>query len=200
MKSLDPRVQRLPEPLATPLEPKPHFDQLVTYEVFVQAKEGKPFQHEGIVHASDLEMAFILAKESLTRRFTCVSLFVTDTRHVTMSATTEGDANAYVTIVLYNISPSEVKGQFEVFHLPRRGKQHVHAGSVEATSTEEAFTEAKKKFSSVKAYNVWVVPSEKIRFTTQEEMDLWKTLPEKKFRDAAEYKGGDKLKEFLNRK
>jgi ring-1,2-phenylacetyl-CoA epoxidase subunit PaaB len=210
MDSLDPRVKRLPEiDSANPFQAKAQLDQFGTYEVFVQAKEGKPFQHEGIVHASDLEMAFILAKESLTRRFTCVSLFVTDTRHVFMSATTEGDANAYDTIETKNTSipplglsagQAGARGLFEVFHLPKRGKQHVHAGSVEATSMEEAFAEGKKKFGSVKAYNVWVVPTDKIRFTTEEEKDLWKTLPEKKFRDAAEYKGGDKLKEFLEQR
>jgi ring-1,2-phenylacetyl-CoA epoxidase subunit PaaB len=200
LKSLDPRVARLPQiDVESPLQPKAPLDQFGTFEVFVQAKEGKPFQHEGIVHASDLEMAFILAKESLTRRFTCISLFVTDTRHVTMSATTEGDANAYDTIKETASNSSKMQ-QFEVFHLPKRGKQHVHAGTVEATSIEEAFPEAKKKFGSVKVYNVWVVPTEKIRFTTQEEKDLWKTLPDKRFRDAADYKGGDKLKEFLERK
>lgn len=199
MNSLDPRVKRLPEiNLTSPLQPKAKLDQFGTYEVFVQPKDGKPFQHEGIVHASDLEMAFILAKESLTRRFTCVSIFVTDTRDVTMSATTEGDANAYDTI-METIENGSKSKHFEVFHLPKRGKQHVHAGSVEATSIEAAFAEAKKKFGTVKAYNVWVVPSEKIRFTTQEEKDLWITLPDKRFRDAADYKGGDKLKEFLSR-
>jgi ring-1,2-phenylacetyl-CoA epoxidase subunit PaaB len=200
LKSLDPRVARLPQiDVVSPLTPKPKLDQFGTYEVFVQAKEGKPFQHEGIVHASDLEMAFILAKESLTRRFTCVSLFATDTRDVSMSATTEGDGNAYDTIQEAASKGSKPQ-QFEVFHLPKRGKQHIHAGSVEATSTEEAFAEAKKKFGSLKAFNVWVIPTNKIRFTTQEEQDLWKTLPEKRFRDAADYKGGDKLKEFLERK
>jgi ring-1,2-phenylacetyl-CoA epoxidase subunit PaaB len=46
---------------------------------------------------------------------------------------------------------------------------------------------------------VWVIERSKIRFTTPEEQDLWNTLPEKKFRDASDYKGGDKLKEFLER-
>ena len=183
------------------MSPKPLLDQLGTYEVFVQPKEGKPFQHEGIIHAPDLEMAFILAKESLTRRFTCISLFVTATTDVTVSTTTEGDKSVYDTINLENSNPFAlgVGGAYEIFHLLKRGKQHVHAGSVEAGSSEEAFSEAKKKFGTVKAYNVWVVPTEKIRFTKPEEKDLWKTLPEKKFRDAAEYKGGDKLKEFLER-
>ena len=201
MNSLDPRVSRLPELNGT-MSPKPLLDQLSTYEVFVQPKEGKPFQHEGIVHAPDVEMAFILAKESLTRRFTCISLFVTATTDVGVSATTEGDQNIYDILAIENLypPPSGVGGSYEIFHLLKRGKQHVHAGTVDAGSAEEAFSEAKKKFGTVKAYNVWVVPTEKIRFTTPEEKDLWITLPEKKFRDAAEYKGGDKLKEFLERK
>lgn len=197
MNSLDPRVNRLPETSET-LTPKQLLDQWVTYEVFVQPKDGKPFQHEGAIHAPDLEMAFILAKESLTRRFTCVSLFVTDTRDIGVSATTEGDNSAYS--VVKDQASDKPKMSFEVFHLPKRGKQHLHAGTVEAGNKEEAFSEAKKKFGNTKVYNVWVIPTHTIRFTTPEEKDLWNTLPEKKFRDAAEYKGGDKLKEFLERK
>jgi ring-1,2-phenylacetyl-CoA epoxidase subunit PaaB len=41
--------------------------------------------------------------------------------------------------------------------------------------------------------------SSNIRYTGEEEADLWATLPEKKFRDATEYRGGDKLNEFLSR-
>jgi ring-1,2-phenylacetyl-CoA epoxidase subunit PaaB len=41
------------------------------------------------------------------------------------------------------------------------------------------------------------VRTEDIRFTGAGEEDLWNTLPDKKFRDAAEYKGGEKLKSFL---
>jgi ring-1,2-phenylacetyl-CoA epoxidase subunit PaaB len=199
LKSLDPRVVRLPAlDVESPLEHKPQLDQLGTFEVFVQAKEGKPFQHEGSIHAPDLEMAFILAKESLTRRFQAISLFVTDTRNVMVSTTTEGDQNAYDTIP--DASSTDSKMIFEIFHLPKRGKQHIYAGAVNASSVEEAFAEAKKKFGAVKVYNVWAVPSDKIRFTLPEEKDLWKTLPDKKFRDAAEYKGGDKLKEYLQRR
>ena len=195
MISLDPRVKRLPDIKET--SPKELLDQLGTYEVFVQPKEGKPFQHEGIVHAPDLEMAFILAKESLTRRFQCVSIFVTDTRHVAASETTEGDGNAYD--LISDVASSGTKELYEIFHLVKRGKQHVHVGTVEASSGEDALLEARKKFGNNKVYNIWAVPASRIRYTTPEEKDLWNTLPEKKFRDAANYKGGDKLKEFLNR-
>ena len=197
MNSLDPRVARLPEINEVP--PKGQLDQLITFEVFVQPKEGKPFQHEGIVHAHDEEMAFILAKESLTRRFQCVSIFVTDTRNIKTSATTEDNINAYDGITGV-ASSSGIREKYAVFHLLKRGRQHVHAGYVEAGSFDEALIEAKKKFGSIVVYNVWVIPTSKIRFTALEEMDLWNTLPEKKFRDAGNYKGGDKLKEFLSKK
>src|SRR5688572_31514920 len=96
INSLDPRVKRLPK-IGVPgqIEPKAPLDQFGTYEVFVQPKEGKPFQHEGIVHAPNIEMAYVLAKETFTRRFTCTSLYVADTRDVFVSPITEGDQNAY---------------------------------------------------------------------------------------------------------
>src|SRR5262245_25651015 len=93
MKSLDPRVNRLPGTGES--APKEALDQFGTYEVFVQPRDGKPFQHEGIVHAPNLEMAYVLAKEAFTRRFLCVSLYVVDTRRVTVSPMAEGDRNTY---------------------------------------------------------------------------------------------------------
>ena len=200
MTSLDPRVNRLPS-IGLPGEilPKAPLDQFGTFEVFVQAKEGKPFQHEGAVHSPNLEMAFVLAKETFTRRFTCVSLFVTDTRNVYVSPMSEGTQNAYEFI---NDVPEQTDApvDFEIFHLLKRGKQHIHVGTVKATSPQDAMAKAKKNLAGEKLiYNIWVIRTSDIRFTTAEEKELWLTLPEKKFRDAADYKGGDKLKEFLER-
>jgi ring-1,2-phenylacetyl-CoA epoxidase subunit PaaB len=200
MDSLDPRVQRLPK-IGQPsqINPKAPLDQFGTFEVFVQPKEGKPFQHEGIVHAPDLEMAYVLAKETFTRRFTCVSLCVTDTRNVYVSRMTEGNVNVYEGIQLAAVNDQN-KTAFEVYHLMKRGKQHTHAGMVEASTPEQALYVAAQKLKTEKVvYNVWVVRTSDIRFTKPEDKDLWITLPEKKFRDAADYKGGDKLKQFLER-
>jgi ring-1,2-phenylacetyl-CoA epoxidase subunit PaaB len=198
LNSLDPRVSRLPQiGIEGKVNPKIPLDQFGTYEVFVQPKEGKPFQHEGIVHAPNLEMAYILGKETFTRRFTCVSLYVVDTRDVFVSPLTEGDTNVYDQITT-PIFLSKEKEQCEIYHLPKRGKQHIHAGTLMASSAEEALYEAKQKFNQGKIiYNVWAIASSKIRYTSKEEQELWITLPDKKFRDAAEYKGGDKLKGFL---
>ena len=198
MNSLDPRVSRLPL-VGQPgvILPKVPMDQFGSFEVFVQPKEEKPFQHEGIVHAPNLELAYVLAKEAFTRRFTCTSLYVVETRNVFVSPMSDESKNAYELIADV---PSSGKEEFyEIYHLVKRGKQHVQAGTVQAGSPEEAMTAAKHKFSGKIVYNIWAIRQSDIRYTTPEELDLWTTLPEKKFRDAADYKGGDKLKTFLEK-
>lgn len=200
MKSLDPRVNRLPQPASGEIsKPKLPLDQFGTFEVFVAPKEGKPFQHEGIVHAPNLEMAYVLAKEGFTRRFTCTSLYVVDTRDVHVSPMTEGEKNVYELIPEATEQPG-LKTSFEIYHLIKRGKQHVHVGVVTAANPSEAIMLAKTKFNAGKVvYNVWTIQTDKIRFTSQDEKELWITLPEKKFRDASDYKGGEMLKSFLEK-
>ncbi len=198
MNSLDPRVSRLPlVGQSGVIMPKAPMDQFGSFEVFVQPKEGRPFQHEGIVHAPNLELAYVLAKEAFTRRFICSSLYVVDTRNVFVSPLTDENKNAYDLIA--SVPPTGKKEPFEIYHLVKRGKQHIQAGMVEGSSPEQAMSEAKQKFSGKIVFNVWAVRQSDIRFTTPEEMDLWLTLPEKKFRDATDYKGGDKLKTFLEK-
>lgn len=198
MNSLDPRVNRLPKASGDNTSPKVPLDQFGTYEVFVQPKTGKPFQHEGIVHAPNLEMAYILAKEAFTRRFTCVSIYVAETRCVYVSNLTEGSDDAYNHVK--EVAKGNSIESFEIYHLLKRGKQHLHAGTVSASSHNEALWVAKQKLKTEKqVFNVWAIRSKDIRFTSPEDLDLWLTLPEKKFRDAAAYKGGDKLKSFLEK-
>jgi ring-1,2-phenylacetyl-CoA epoxidase subunit PaaB len=201
LNSLDPRVARLPRTEeAEIIVPKKPLDQFGTYEVFVEPKEGKPFQHEGIVHAPNLEMAYVLAKEAFTRRFTCSSLYVVDTRDVHATPVTEGDKNVY-DLIAEGPERNDSNLTFEIYQLSKRGKQHVHAGTVRAVGAQEAVAIAKAKFNTGKTvYNVWAIPSNKIRFTSREEKELWITLPDKKFRDASDYKGGDKLKGFLEKR
>ena len=83
-------------------------------------------------------------------------------------------------------------------HVSKRGKQHQHAGQVVAGSHHEAMVRAKQELKGDKqVFNIWAIKTSAIRFTKPEELDFWNTLPDKKFRDASDYKGGDKLKNFL---
>jgi ring-1,2-phenylacetyl-CoA epoxidase subunit PaaB len=176
-------------------------DQLGTFEVFVQPKEGKAFQHEGIVHAPGLEMAYVLAKETFTRRFTCSSLYVVDTRAVFISPLSEANKSAYDLLTEVASDLSNKMESYEIYHLQKRGKQHLHAGTINAAvSPSDAMLKAKETLqTTAPVMNIWAIKTSEIRFTSEQEQDFWTTLPEKKFRDAASYKGGDKLKTFLER-
>jgi len=50
--------------------------QLKLWEVFTQAKTGKPYEHQGSVHAADAEMAIQNARDVFTRRGGAVSIWV----------------------------------------------------------------------------------------------------------------------------
>lgn len=198
MNSLDPRVNRLPQNVTSNKE-EAALSQFSTFEVFVQPNPKKTFQHEGAVHGPNLEMAFVMAKEAFTRRFTCSSLYVVETAKVFVSALSEGDQNAFDLIQ----EPAQSTGHansFEIYILQKRGKQTVHAGQVFADSPEEAMWNARQQLNkATQVFQVWAIRTDDIRFTTVDEGDLWQTLPEKKFRDASDYKGGEKLKEFLDK-
>lgn len=198
MNSIDPRINRLLKTGQRQLiSSKAPLDQFGTFEVFVQPKAGKPFQHEGIVHAPEIELAYVLAKEAFTRRFLCNSLCVAATRHIFVSPTTEGTQSAYDLLPDSADLPGK-KESYEIYHLLKRGKQHIHATTVYAADPTEAMNGAKKAFAGKTVFNIWAIRTADFRFTAPEETDLWATLPDKKFRDASDYKGGEKLKDLLD--
>lgn len=85
LNSLDPRINRLniPAEFGTTFPSKDSKDQFVTFEVFVQPKENKPYQHEGIVHAPTIDMAFLFAKEQFSRRgMSCSGVWVINTNKI----------------------------------------------------------------------------------------------------------------------
>jgi ring-1,2-phenylacetyl-CoA epoxidase subunit PaaB len=198
LESLDPRVNRLhiPNEFEQPMGSIAMLDQLETYEVFVQTKENKPFEHAGIVHAPNEEMAFLFAKEQFSRRgMFCTAIGVIKTEKIKTSEVTENQQSVYD---LYTGTPSDSEEEgFEVFHLIKRGKQHKHAGSVLAKDHEDAILKAKQELDLSKpVLNIWVVKSNDIYATDEEDRDIWDTLPDKRYRDAIDYKAADKIKAF----
>ena len=115
-----------------------------------------------------------------------------------VSPTTEGNQNAY-DLLTENVDADGHIESYEIYHLLRRGKQHVHAHTVQAANPGHAMTQAKKQAASTQVLNIWALRTADIRFTSPQEQDLWNTLPDKKFRDASAYKGGEKLQEYLDR-
>lgn len=200
MESLDPRINRLeiPSNWDAGIEKEP-LDQLETYEVFVQAMEKRPFQHEGIVHAPDKDFAFLFAKEQYSRRYTCSGIWVCKTKDIFVSPYTEAGQNVY-DLPLPEPEDSTNAEEYEIFHLFKRGKQHKHAGTVKAKGKHHAVHVAREQIQESKpVLNVWVVKAVDFLKSKDEDKDIWDTLSDKQFRDAIAYKGADKIKEFKER-
>jgi len=195
-QSLDPRVNRMFEQGDVPIEPKAQLDQLPTYEVFYQLKEGKPFEHVGIVHAPDEDLAFVFAKEKYSRRGnTCTGMFVLPTEAVFVTDFLLGSDSVYDHLD----SQAETEGEevsYEIFHLKKRGKQHIHKGKVLASSFQSALRRSKEVYFENPCPNVWVAPTASVLFLSADDKMIWNTLHEKKYRDAIAYKAGDKLARF----
>ena len=100
LESLDPRVNRLSLPDSFDSSfGSTSMDQFETYEAFVMTRPGKPFEHVGIVHAPNEEMAWLFSKEQYTRRGMIYSaLCVIKTENIKVSSTTDNDIDVYTTI------------------------------------------------------------------------------------------------------
>lgn len=61
------------------------------YEVFHQQARGEPHVYVGSVHATDAEMALLLAKEQYARRQACVNLWVVPAEAITASKYEDDD-------------------------------------------------------------------------------------------------------------
>lgn len=195
-QSLDPRINRLFADGDAEVAPKPTLDQLPTFEVFLQIKEGKPFEHAGIVHAPDEDLAFVFAKEQYSRRGnTCTGMFVIPTQEVLITEVLAGNES------VYDHLPTSAKiyapeQSYEVFHLKKRGKQQVHKGRVVAVSSEDALHKAKELYYEHPCPNIWIAPTSAVSFSFEADKVIWSTLHEKKYREAIAYKAGDKLAKF----
>ncbi|KAA5542436.1 phenylacetic acid degradation b [Adhaeribacter rhizoryzae] len=202
LTSLDPRINRLQVPADWPNSAvKKQLDQWATYEVFTQKRENTPYAYVGPVHAPDLEVAFVFAKEQYSRRAACFGLWVVKTQDI--QHTPYVDDNESVFNLLNIPAPataSEQSEAFEIFMLKKRGKAHTHAGTVLASGYQNALAQAKQQFGEqIPCVNIWVAPAAKILKSSEEDKDWWLTLNEKKYREPVAYKVLDKINAFKNR-
>lgn len=64
---------------------KPSDTQGPLWEVFTQARQGKPFEHAGSLHAPDAEKALENARDVYARRKEAISLWVVPTEAIVAS-------------------------------------------------------------------------------------------------------------------
>ena len=196
-KSLDPRVNRLSPQDTDDSMAKSQLDQLESYEIFLQLKEGRPYTHVGIVHAATEEFAFIFAKEQFSRRLTCNGIWVARTQNV-FSTTLSEEGTACDNVPEIN-DPDGPLSDYEIFHLLKRGKQQMHAGTIQGSGYQDALMHAKTSITaSQPIISIWVIKSDDLFRSADNDRDMWATLPEKIYRDAIDYKGQSKIDEFKN--
>lgn len=95
------------------------------------------------------------------------------------------------------IGSNESWETFEVFTQKKKGTQHIHGGIVHAPNAEMAIVFAKEQFARRgQTVNIWVVPSSEVTATSYEDSDIFDTIPEKIYREAAAYKTRDKIEKF----
>ena len=82
IKSLDPRINRAEIEQDIAAKPLGEMEHWQTYEVFHQKKRGDQHMHVGIVHAPNIEMAMLFAKEQFGRRGVSANMWVVRTADV----------------------------------------------------------------------------------------------------------------------
>ena len=95
------------------------------------------------------------------------------------------------------LNPMEYWPTYEVFHQEKRGKAHVHVGSVHASDPDMALVFAKEQYGRRKSTaNMWVVKTSDIFTFSYDDEDMFKTTPEKSHREASGYKVRDKINKY----
>jgi len=95
------------------------------------------------------------------------------------------------------ISAHEYWETYEVFVQSRRGKQHIHTGTVHAPDAGMALIFAKEQFGRRQhCVNMWVVATTDIFAFRYDDSDMFDTVPEKLHREPGGYKVRDKIEAY----
>jgi ring-1,2-phenylacetyl-CoA epoxidase subunit PaaB len=84
-------------------------------------------------------------------------------------------------------------------YLPKkkRGEHHVHVGSLHAPNIEMALLFAKEQYGRRGVcVNMWVTKTADVFATDYDDEDIFSTVPDKQYREAAIYKVVDRINKF----
>lgn len=153
------------------------------FQVFLQEKEGAPHQDVGSVHAPDVEMALLNARDVFVRRPHCISLWVVPAEEI-FSKTQEE-------LQTWQLSQQRT-GELEtylVFCKKKSAGTAVHIGEVEAGSHETALREAFERFHMEPLpFTWWVFPAGcVVQSDPEDSASLFLPAEEKPFRQSSYY-------------
>jgi ring-1,2-phenylacetyl-CoA epoxidase subunit PaaB len=153
------------------------------FQVFLQEKEGVPHQDVGSVHAPDVEMALLNARDVFVRRPHCISLWVVPVEEI--FSKTQEELQTWQ-------PPEQHPGDLEtylVFCKRRSAGTAVHIGEVEAGSPATALREAFERFPmEPPPFTWWVFPAGMVVQSDPEDAaPLFLPAEDKPFRQSSYY-------------
>ena len=164
----------------------PDDTQWPRFQVFVQVKPGAPFLDYGSVHAPDLELALLNARDVFARRPDCVAMWVVPAEGIFSKTVQE--------LQDWDSAPAwDNAGNRETYHVfakPMHAGAQTLLGQVEASSPEHALRLALERYENKKpAFAWWVFPARLALSSQVEDIpSLYAPAREKNFRLSTDYK------------
>ncbi|MGH2581519.1 MAG: phenylacetic acid degradation protein [Anaerolineales bacterium] len=166
------------------------------FMVFQQEAPGRPFVHNGTVHAPDIEMALQNARDVFARRPEAVAMWVvpvdviyTQTREE-LSKQVNKETSKQVDKQTGRPQDISTSGRqdFYVFAKFHHQDQCHHVGEVTATSLQAAMEAAIEKYDDLDPLWWWVFPkSAALSSAPRDTEPMFAPAREKTFKDQAEY-------------
>jgi len=154
------------------------------FMVFQKMNGKQPWQHNGTVHAPDLEMALLNARDVFMRRPDAVGLFVVP------------DAAIYKVTLEQLASEAELPDSVEfseereilVFAKPHEQSACELLGSVKAKSALQALKKGQSEWGDSKALWWWLFPAEASLMNAEAEAEsMFSAAREKSYKNSSEY-------------
>jgi ring-1,2-phenylacetyl-CoA epoxidase subunit PaaB len=155
------------------------------FEVFLQDREGAAHQDVGSVHAPDIDLALMNARDVFVRRPQCTSLWVVPAEDITARTHQELAAESM------DEALPEVEEQicYDVFAKHKPAGTHVWAGEVLASTPGFAIRKALSQLEGLKkAQVIWVCRADAVHKSTEAEAEsLFSQADDKPFRMATDF-------------
>lgn len=165
-------------------------NQWPRFMVFQQEAAGKPMLHNGSVHAPDIEMALLNARDVFARRPEAATMWVAPADAI-YTKTPEELANESVIAsrpqageAISTLDPES----YYVFGKLSQQAQCSYLGDVTAPSPESAMQAAIDKFSEQSPLWWWVLPAKSVLGSTPDDADpMFAPARAKTFKQQSEY-------------
>jgi len=152
--------------------------------VFQQDAEGKPFVHNGTVHAPDIDMALLNARDVFARRPQAVAMWVVPADAIFTQTREEVEKFGSREV---DIQTSRFQ-DFYVFAKFEQQEQCRLIGEVQAATSQSAINAAIEKYGDQDPLWWWVFPkSDVLTSRPQDIQPMFEPAREKTFKDQAEY-------------